>query len=707
MTDGKRPESQVRAGAVPLPSGPPPGERVDGERAGSERAGGERLDGERLDGERLARGTRDPLLGELVLLDDVGPVRRGRAYPAAGAATVLLVPAGVLLAALVLWPVVRTLQASVIDPDTHAFVGLANFELPWPVIGRTVLWALVVPAVVTALGYLLASASRRTYEGRLVRLILLPPIAVPLVVTAVVFRLMYDPDRGRGTATALAAALFGKAPSFLGPTLITVSLMSAFVWAWVGLAVVVFRAALDAIPANLADSVRAYGGTRLDVFRDARWKPLLRRTVAVVFALVALATARTFDLILVLAPGSVRDAASVLAVRVWQTSGGTTSGRGAAVGVLWLAIVALGMVLASLGVRQAWPPPTIPPPRRRRKTKGAAPVPRPGEPRGSEPVGGQPGGGEPAGNGTGGTTESGDGTESGDADGDGTDGDETDEDEGSPAERRSRAGRAVRAIGRAVPSVAAVLWAFPLLVLVATSLHSPEDAATAGWWRAPLRLASYQQIFDDSTLSRSLLFTAALALVVTVVVVGLALLAAYPLAWLAGPAAQTAGMVLLAASVVPVQVIAGPVNEVLATVRLSGSSQGLALVHIALGLPFTILVLRNALADVPAATLRRVRLTGQREWDAVWRMATSIRPAVVAVCVLEFVQVWNDFAVGLLFSGPDGTPLGLLVYGQAREFVTASGPLAAISTLVSVVPVLLVVLARRQVVAGLVSGALR
>jgi alpha-glucoside transport system permease protein len=627
----------------------------------------------------------DPgLLGELVLLDDVGPARRGRAYPAAGAASALLLPAGLLLGGLVLWPVLRTLQASVTDPGTGAFVGLANFRSAlaaggaWPVVGRTLLWAAVVPAVVTVLGYLLAAASRRTYEGRLVRLILVAPIAVPLAVTGVVFRLMYDPDPGRGTATAVAAKLFGSAPTFLGPALITVSLMSAFVWAWVGLAVVVFRAALDSIPASLADAVRAYGGTRLDVFRDARWQPLVRRTVAVVFVLVALATARTFDLILVLAPGSVRDEASVLAVRVWQTSGGNTSGPGAALGVLWLAAVALGMAGAALGVRQAWPPPSLVPstasadrPARRSALAGTA---------GPEPAG------------MAGVAEMVEAAE---------------DDEPSPAIRRGPVVRAVRAAGRALPSVAAVAWAFPLLVLLATSVHSPRDAATAGWWRAPIRWASYRQIFDDDTLTRSLVFTAILASVVTLVVLGLALLAAYPLAWLPGPGAQTVGVVLLASAVVPVQVIAGPVNEVLGVVRLGGSASGLALVHVALGLPFAVLVLRNALADVPAAQVRRARLTGRREWDVVWRMARSVLPAVVAVSVLEFVQVWNDLAVGLLFSGPDGTPLGLLVYGQARQFVANSGPLAASSTLASIVPVLLVILARRQVIAGLVSGALR
>jgi alpha-glucoside transport system permease protein len=586
-----------------------------------------------------------PLLGELAVLDDVGPARRGRAYPAVGAASALLLPAAALLGGLVLWPVVRTLVASVTDPDTGRFVGIDNFRAAlhadgtWPVLGRTLLWALAVPAIVTLLGYLLATASRRTYEGRLVRLVLVAPIAIPLVVTGVVFRLMYDPDPSRGVATMVAAQVFGGSPRFLGPGLITVSLMSAFVWAWVGLAVAVFRAALDAVPPELADAVRAYGGTRLDVFRDARWRPLLRRTVAVVFVLVALGTTRTFDLVLVMAPPSVRDAASPLAVRVWQTSGGSTSGPGAALGVLWLLLVAVGMLGAALGIRQSWPPPTLP--------------------------------------------------------------------EALPDKDDVPVSRAVSVARRVVPPVAAVAWAFPVFVLVATALHKPRDAATVGWWAAAPGLDSFRDAFSGGPLADSLLFTLGLAVVVTVVVLVVALLAAYPMAWLGGPVASGIGVLLLGAAVVPVQVIAGPVNEVLAAVRLPGTALGLGLVHVALGLPFAVLVLRNALADVPAADVRRIRLTGRREWQVVWGMTRAIRPAVIAVAVLEFVQVWNDLVVGLLFAGPGGTPLGLYVYGQAREFVANGGDLAASSVIASAVPVLLVMLARRYVVAGLVSGALR
>ncbi|RLP91234.1 MULTISPECIES: ABC transporter permease subunit [unclassified Micromonospora] len=583
------------------------------------------------------------VLGELAVLDDVGPARRGRAYPAAGATSALLLPAMVLLGGLVVWPVLRTLHASV-TTGGH-WVGAAHFRtaLAAPdtgaVVGRTVLWAVLVPAVVTALGYLLAAASRRSQEGGLVRLILLVPVALPLVVTGVTFRLMYDPDPTRGLATLVAARLTGRsaedAPQLLGPGLVTVALMSAFVWAWVGLAVLVFRAALDAVPPSLADAVRAYGGGRRHVLWDAQWRPLLLRTVAVVFALVAVGTSRTFDLILVMTPGSVRDEAAVLALRVWQTSGGTTTGEGAALGVVWLAAVVGGILVAALFVRQAWPPPRAETP--------------PGPDRVAPP----------------------------------------------------------RRVFRLLAAGAAVAWLVPLVVLVATSLHGRVDSAARGWWSAPPGLGSYRQMVTGTELWRTLAFTLLLATVVTATVLVVALLAAYPLAWLTGPAAQATGLLLLAASVVPVQVIAGPVNEVLGLVLSSGTARGLALVHVALGVPFAVLVLRNAFADLPAEQVRGARLGGRRWWGTLRRLARHNLPAVVAVSVLEFVQVWNDLVVGLLFSGPEAAPLGHFLAGQTRGFVSNSGLLAASSVLASVLPVVLVVLARRQLVAGLVSGGVR
>jgi alpha-glucoside transport system permease protein len=131
------------------------------------------------------------------------------------------------------------------------------------------------------------------------------------------------------------------------------------------------------------------------------------------------------------------------------------------------------------------------------------------------------------------------------------------------------------------------------------------------------------------------------------------------------------------------------------------------LVHVALGLPFAVLVLRNALADLPPDQLRRER-AGGGEVAALWRLRKALRPALLAVCVLEFVQVWNDLVVGLLFAGAE-VPAGVLLYGQARQFVGGSGELAASALVISALPVVLmaVALTRGRLIAGLVSGGAR
>src|SRR5690606_37484596 len=134
-------------------------------------------------------GDRSRLLGEVVVLDDVGPPRRGRAYPSAGTTAALLLPAAALLGALVLWPVVRMVHASLTDGDGR-FAGMANYraamgtEGAWPAVLRTAVWAMVVPGLVTVLGFLLAAAARRTPGHRVVTLALVAPFVLPMVVTA-------------------------------------------------------------------------------------------------------------------------------------------------------------------------------------------------------------------------------------------------------------------------------------------------------------------------------------------------------------------------------------------------------------------------------------------------------------------------------------------------------------------------------------------
>jgi alpha-glucoside transport system permease protein len=74
------------------------------------------------------------------------------------------------------------------------------------------------------------------------------------------------------------------------------------------------------------------------------------------------------------------------------------------------------------------------------------------------------------------------------------------------------------------------------------------------------------------------------------------------------------------------------------------------------------------------------------------------------VAVLEFALVWNDFIVGFLISGPGATPLSLVLWGEARQFSTSAGAVAAAGVVASVVPVVLMLTFWRTVVRGLTVG---
>jgi ABC-type glycerol-3-phosphate transport system permease component len=198
----------------------------------------------------------------------------------------------------------------------------------------------------------------------------------------------------------------------------------------------------------------------------------------------------------------------------------------------------------------------------------------------------------------------------------------------------------------------------------------------------------------------ALVRTALLATVVTAIVVTVSVLAGYALVWLGTPGlGGTAVVMLLAAAVIPVQVVVLPVSEVLNRAGISPVLT-LILIHVAVGVPFTVLVFRWSFARVPADQVRRARLLSGGEWTVLRRVVLPMaRPSLIALAALEFIQVWNDLVVSLLVGAPEVLPIGPVLLSQARQFTSGSGVLAAGSVIAS--------LALAAVVAGSGSDATR
>ncbi|MFC3996343.1 ABC transporter permease subunit [Nocardiopsis sediminis] len=141
--------------------------------------------------------------------------------------------------------------------------------------------------------------------------------------------------------------------TWLGPTLITPAIIGAYLWVWAGFAMVLIAAGLSAIPRDALEAARVDGATEWQVFRRVT-VPLLSPVLMVVFITLMIYVLKIFDLVFIIAPGSVQRDANVLAVEMWRVSfgGGNDQGLGSALAVFLLVLVVPAMIFQIRRFRQ-------------------------------------------------------------------------------------------------------------------------------------------------------------------------------------------------------------------------------------------------------------------------------------------------------------------------------------------------------------------
>jgi alpha-glucoside transport system permease protein len=133
--------------------------------------------------------------------------------------------------------------------------------------------------------------------------------------------------------------------TWLGPSLITPVIISSWIWIMTGFAITFIAAGLSAIPRDALEAARVDGATEMQVFRRVT-VPLLAPVLLVVFVTLVINVLKIFELVFVIAPGSVQEEANVLALQMWQVSFGTggDQGVGSALAVLLFLLVAPAMI---------------------------------------------------------------------------------------------------------------------------------------------------------------------------------------------------------------------------------------------------------------------------------------------------------------------------------------------------------------------------
>jgi alpha-glucoside transport system permease protein len=283
--------------------------------------------------------------------------------------------------------------------------------------------------------------------------------------------------------------------------------------------------------------------------------------------------------------------------------------------------------------------------------------------------------------------------------------------------RRSLATRIVSRLGGGLTQVVliliALMWLVPTIGLFFSSLRSAADNGASGWWNvftepAQLTIDNYQNLLDDPDMLQSLWNTVLITVPATVLVVVLASLAAYAFAWMEFPGRDWLFLLVVGLLVVPLQLAFIPVSGLYGDIGIFGTIPAVVLFHVAFGLPFAVFLLRNFFAGIPRDLLEAARMDGASEWRIFFRVIMPLGlPAIASLAIFQFLWVWNDLLVALIFAGPESKPLTVTLQEQTRAFGSNIDVLAPGAFISLAVPLVVFFSFQRYFVQGVLAGSVK
>ena len=273
-----------------------------------------------------------------------------------------------------------------------------------------------------------------------------------------------------------------------------------------------------------------------------------------------------------------------------------------------------------------------------------------------------------------------------------------------------------------------LIWTVPTLGLFVSSFRGQEAVRETGWWNAKpaeLTLKNYEQVlggkeYSDPTMpggvakgedmSNAFLNSLTVTIPSTVIPILIAAFAAYGFAWMKFPGRKVFFVIVVALLVVPLQIALIPILRDYMQLNLTGTFLAIWLAHTGFGLPLATYLLFNYISSLPRDILESAFIDGASHFTIFHRLILPLSvPALASFAIFQFLWVWNDLLVALVFIG--SRPEVAVLTQRLQDMTGSRGQdwhlLTSGAFVTMAIPLLVFFALQRYFVRGLLAGSVK
>ena len=218
------------------------------------------------------------------------------------------------------------------------------------------------------------------------------------------------------------------------------------------------------------------------------------------------------------------------------------------------------------------------------------------------------------------------------------------------------------------------------------------------------------EVIPGDDMSAAFLNSLAVAIPATVIPILIAAFAAYGFAWMNFPGRRLFFILVIALLVVPLQIALVPILRDYNTLNLNGTFLGMWLAHTGFGLALAVYLLYNYIVTLPREMMESAFIDGASHFTVFIRLVLPLSvPALASFAIFQFLWVWNDYLVALIFLG--GNPESKVVTMRLADIVGSRGSdwhlLTAGAFVSMILPLIVFFALQRFFVRGMMAGSVK